>query len=85
VVLARYIQKKIIAENESSLLMICQESKDANFKNSLAYMNYVKPLQIIQKCDLCALKKGTSSTNYILESESEGRGVNPLFIGICLL
>jgi antirestriction protein ArdC len=54
--------------------------KDANFKNSLAYLKgWLKPLKDDPKMLIYAAQKAHQAANYILGIQSEGRN-NPPFL-----
>ncbi|REG78504.1 ArdC family protein [Algoriphagus antarcticus] len=68
-----YSKEELIAEMGASYLNAFAGIKDANFKNSLAYMKgWLKPLQDDPKMLIYAAQKAHQAANYILGIESEG-------------
>ncbi|GGF50948.1 ArdC family protein [Echinicola rosea] len=68
-----YSKEELIAEMGASYLNAFAGIKDANFKNSLAYMKgWLKPLKDDPKMLIYAAQKAHQAANYILGIESEG-------------
>lgn len=70
---AEYSKEELIAEMGASYLNAFAGIKDANFKNSLAYMKgWLKPLQNDPKMLIYAAQKAYQAANYILGIKTEG-------------
>ncbi|WP_425639657.1 ArdC family protein [Algoriphagus yeomjeoni] len=70
---AEYSKEELVAEMGASYLNAFAGIKDANFKNSLAYMKgWLKPLQDDPKMLIYAAQKAHQAANYILGIEQEG-------------
>ncbi len=68
-----YSKEELIAEMGASFLNAYAGIKDANFKNSLAYLKgWMKPLQDDPKMLIYAAQKAHQAANYILGIESQG-------------
>lgn len=68
-----YSKEELVAEIGASYLNALAGIKDANFKNSLAYMQgWLKPLQDDPKMLIYAAQKAHQAANYILRIKSEG-------------
>ena len=68
-----YSKEELIAEMGASFLNAFAGIKDANFKNSLAYLKgWLKPLKDDPKMLIYAAQKAHQAANYILGIESEG-------------
>src|SRR5690606_15995775 len=68
-----YSNEELIAEMGASFLNALAGIKDANFKNSLAYLKgWLKPLKDDPKMLIYAAQKAHQAANYVLGIESEG-------------
>lgn len=68
-----YSKEELIAEMGASYLNAIAGIKDANFKNSLAYLKgWLKPLQDDPKMLIYAAQKAHKAANYILGIDQEG-------------
>ena len=68
-----YSKEELVAEMGASFLNTFAGIKDANFRNSLAYMKgWLEPLKNDPKMIIYAAQKAHQAANYILGIEQEG-------------